>query len=85
MQIILRFLLGAFLGIVLTGTSISRTLEVGKGEILNSAVSTIINSVSYFLSVMFIAREKYPEMLGSALGALLVSTVMAYKNRSINE
>lgn len=82
MNLFKGFLIGFISGALLVGTSIGRTIEADKGRMWLTAGNTLVNSATYFFTVMFVAKDKYPEMVGSALGALLVSTYIAYRNKN---
>lgn len=78
---ILDFLIGCAIGGTLVGSSVQRTLSVGKGEVGMTALNAGLNSLSYFFSVSFIAKDNLVAYLGTCLGSTLVVLYMAIRNK----
>ena len=74
------FLEGLIIGFIVVGTSVQRTLNVHRGNVLYTAVISIINSVAYFISIRYVVTENYVDFLGTAVGAVIVCSYLAYKN-----
>lgn len=77
----ISFLLGTFIGATLVGSSVQRTLSVGKGEIKLTLFSAIMNSLAYFFSVYFIANKDMVAYMGTCLGSTVIVLHMALKNK----
>ena len=52
---IVDFALGTFIGATLVGSSVQRTLSVGKGEMGITLFSALMNSAAYFFSIYFVS------------------------------
>ncbi len=80
-KIIIDFLLGVFVGIVLVGSSTQRTISTYDGKVGMATFSNLMNGLSYFFSVMFIARDNYVGYFGTMIGSLIIIARMALKNK----
>ena len=77
----ISFLLGIFIGSTLVGSSVQRTLSVGKGEVGVTLISAVMNSASYFFSVYFIADKNITAYLGTCVGSTAIVLYMSILNR----
>ncbi len=78
---ILDFALGCIIGGTLVGSSVQRTLSVGKGEINLTLINAGLNSLAYYFSVYFIAKDNTIAYLGTCLGSTAVVLYMAIRNK----
>lgn len=70
---------GAFIiGVVLVGLSVSRTIQVSRGNVFSVCWMTAIHSYVYYVSVYLIAKDRVAEYVATCLGAQLVCVWMAY-------
>lgn len=75
------FLIGIFVGASLVGSSVQRTLSVGKGNVLRACVHNGANSLFYFFSVYFIAEKNFQAFAGTTVGSMIIIFYLAEKNR----
>ena len=75
------FITGLLVGAILVGSSIQRTLSVGRGELPLSVSTAIINSITYFFSVYWISRGNISAYLGTCIGSTIVVVYMCIKNK----
>lgn len=80
------FLIGCVVGAVLVGSSTQRTIAVHEGKLLSTFISSNLNSVSYYFSIYFIAKDNITAYLGTVLGSTLIVMYMSkkYKNKAVS-
>jgi hypothetical protein len=76
-----HLLFAVLVGLVLVGTSITRTLEVDKGEISGAILSSLLNSVAYYLCVVYVAKDHFWDYIATSVGAMAVVVYLAVKNK----
>lgn len=81
----ISFLVGTFIGATLVGSSVQRTLSVGKGQVGLTTFSALMNSASYFFSVYFVVERDIVGYMGTVVGSTLIVMHMAIKNRRIKK
>lgn len=80
----LTFFVGIVVGAGVVGSSIKRTLDVEHGDVKGAAISSLLNSATYFFSVYSIAAGDYLGFIGTAIGSTSIVIWMAYKKREQN-
>ena len=80
-KMIIDFLLGCFVGATLVGSSTQRTISTYDGKLGMSMFSNLMNGLSYFFSVIFVAKDNYVGYFGTMVGSALVIAHMTIKNR----
>lgn len=75
------FITGFIVGAILVGSSIQRTLSVGRGELNMSLANAIVNSITYFFSVYWISQGNISAYIGTCIGSTLVVALLCIRNR----
>jgi presenilin-like A22 family membrane protease len=78
---VFEVLSGVFIGATLVGSSVSRTLHVGKGNTARAMWATLCNSGAYFLSTYWVATNNIEAFVGTVVGSLIVVTWMSERER----
>lgn len=78
---IVQFLIGVVIGAGVVGSSVHRTLSVGQGRLTATTVGAHLNSLFYFFSVSFIAKDNLSAYFGTVLGSWVISLYMAWDNK----
>lgn len=78
---ILSFLIGFITGVGVVGTTINRQLAVHSGNVGATLRSSISNSIFYYASVHFVAKQDIVAYAGVALGSILISVAQAQIRR----
>lgn len=81
MKEVTDFLLGMVVGGMVVGSSVHRTLSVHNGKVAGALNGSVQNSIAYFFSVNWIAKDNYVAYLGTAVGSTLVVLWMTMRNR----
>jgi len=79
------FIIGCVVGAVLVGSSTQRTIAVHEGRLWSTFMNANLNSVSYYFSIYFIAKDNLVAYLGTVLGSMVIVMYMATKYRIKNE
>lgn len=80
-SMILQFTLGCIIGAGVVGSSVHRTISVEHGHLRATAISSVINSASYFFSIYAIANDNWIAYTGTAVGSTICVLIMAHKNK----
>lgn len=75
----IQFIFGLAIGAGVVGSSVMRTLAVEHKNQRLALISSIVNGVSYFLSVKFIAEDNIIAFLGTVIGSTITVCYMARK------
>lgn len=54
---------------------------MGKGDLKGTFFAANLNSLSYYFSIYFIAKDNIVAYLGTCLGSWMVVMYMSYRNR----
>lgn len=80
-NVVINFLLGVVVGGSLVGCSVERTISASRGHTNKTMVLTAFNSVTYYFSVAFIAKENVVAYLGTTVGSLIAVWFISSRNR----
>ena len=80
-NMIFDFLFGIALGLVLVGTSILRTINCGRGEVLKAVSSSTVHNIAYFFSIYYVVEYNLAGFAGVSLGAIMISGYIAWRNK----
>jgi hypothetical protein len=75
------FALGCIVGAGVVGASVWRTLAVYEMDYSGGLWSGIINSIAYYFSVHWIAKDNTVAYLGTAVGSTFVILFMIWKKK----
>jgi len=74
----LSFILGFIVGAGVVGSSVQRTISVSKGRLLSTFFSSNLNSLFYFFSITFVAKENFVAYLGTCVGSWAICQYLAF-------
>jgi len=77
------FVIGIIVGATVVGSSVYRTLAVHGGNVNGATYGSVANSLAYYFSVYFIAKDNGVAYIGTAVGSTAIVIWMAYKNRKV--
>ena len=78
------FILGNLVGAIIVGGSVTRTLEVYKGNVMTSFMINNLCSAAYYFSVHFIAQNNNVAFIGTCTGSAAVISYLAYRNKHVH-
>lgn len=74
-------LLGMVIGAGVVGASVQRTISVARGDMMGAINSSVVNSIAYFYSVYFIAKDNITAYVGTVIGSTIVVIWLTIRNR----
>ncbi len=77
--------IGLAIGAGVVGSSVHRTISVARGDVFGSVSGSIINSITYFFSIYWIAKDNMAAYIGTVIGSTIMVIVMAKRNRNGNK
>ena len=80
-----RLLLSLVVGAGVVASSVHRTLSVGRGDVKQTFLGAVANSIAYYLSVQFIVQDDISGYIGTCVGSILILMFMAYRNKKRDE
>lgn len=78
---IIDFILGCIIGAGVVSSSVHRTIMVDKGSVQGAFSGSLLNSITYWFSVTYIAHGNNVAYCGTALGSTIAVCYMAYKQK----
>lgn len=76
-----RFLVGCIVGGGVVWSSVIRTLAVHKLDYKDAMIGSVANSVAYYWSIHFIAKDDFIAYMGTAVGSTIIILYMILKNK----
>lgn len=80
---LLNFFGGVVIGGTLVGCSVERTISASRGLVRRTMALSVVNSVTYYFSISFIAHENICAYSGTCLGSLIAVWYISNKNAGI--
>jgi len=77
----MSFIVGFIIGLLQVGAVSYRMVSIIHGNVMSVATSSMVVSLSYYVSTMFIFAGDIKAYIGFSLGAAAVTCVLAHKNK----
>ncbi len=76
-----RFLLGCLVGAGVVWSSVERTLAVHNSDYRAALTGSIVNSLAYYWSIHFVAKDDLVSYWGTAVGSTLIILIVIWHKR----
>ena len=76
---------GLIVGFVQVGSTMWRTIQVIRGEVLKTLLGSIIISIGYFISINMLVDNDIVGYISFSVGAALATMYIAYTNKKHGE
>jgi len=76
-----EILLPFVFGILLVGAVTQRTLEIIKGEVLRTALASVLISGIYWFNIQYVVEKQFASYCAFGAGTLVITCLIAYREK----